>query len=76
MLQKNRLRKIDSSLAKLGSMDQLERGFDVDDEDDDNNGVSDVFELECVRVTVLSVFVCILGGQNRFFIRVSRKLIG
>ena len=50
MLQKNRLRKIDSSLAKLGSMDQLERGFDVDDEDDDNNGVSDVFELECVAM--------------------------
>ena len=28
------------------------------------------------RVSFLSVFACIARGQNRFFIRVSRKLIG
>ena len=33
------------------------------------------FDKKIGRVTALSVFACILGGKNRFFIRVSQKLI-
>ena len=35
-----------------------------------------IYQVKVRGVTVLSVFACIARGQNRFFIRVSRKLIG